>query len=166
MKRMKKIIVTILSLAMIMGLSVTANAAEFDQNYKEIYYTVYNEKGEVVDEGIIPRTTNERYHWSPNITLDNGWYTSFRMPGPNAFYATSNTAMKFSYSLNRSATIKYQFMKSSERSTPYADVWKTGSITAKSASVTKTADSTAYYYVGVTNISSDAITITSVDFTF
>ena len=88
------------------------------------------------------------------------------MPGPNAFYVTSNTAMKFSYSLNRSATIKYQFMKSSQRSTPYADVWKTGTITAQNGSVTKTADSTAYYYVGITNASSDAITITSVDFTF
>lgn len=166
MKRMKKIIVTILSLAMMMGLCVTVNAAESDQNYNEIYYTVYNENGEVVDEGIIPRTTNARYHWSPNITLNNGWYTSFRMPGPNAFYITSNTAMKFSYSLNRSATIKYQFMKSSQRSTPYADVWKTGTITAENGSVTKTADSTAYYYVGITNASSDAITITSVNFTF
>lgn len=166
MKRMKKIIVTILILAMIMGLGVTANAAELEQNYKEIYYTVYNEQGEVVEEGIIPRTTNERYHWSPNITLDNGWYTSFRMPGPNAFYVTSGTAMKFSYSLNRSAKIKYQFMKSSQRSTPYADVWKTGTITAKSSSVTKTADATAYYYVGMTNASSDPITITSVDFSF
>ena len=68
MKRMKKIIVTILSLAMMMGLCVTVNAAESDQNYNEIYYTVYNENGEVVDEGIIPRTTNARYHWSPNIT--------------------------------------------------------------------------------------------------
>ena len=47
---------------------------------------VYNENGEVVDEGIIPRTTNARYHWSPNITLDNGWYTSFRMPGPKDVY--------------------------------------------------------------------------------
>lgn len=50
MKRMKKIIVTILSLAMMMGLCVTVNAAESDQNYNEIYYTVYNENGEVVDE--------------------------------------------------------------------------------------------------------------------
>ena len=57
---------------MMMGLCVTVNAAESDQNYNEIYYTVYNENGEVVDEGIIPRTTNARYHWSPNITLDNG----------------------------------------------------------------------------------------------
>ena len=38
MKRMKKIIVTILSLAMMMGLCVTVNAAESDQNYNEIYY--------------------------------------------------------------------------------------------------------------------------------
>lgn len=54
---------------MMMGLCVTVNAAESYQNYNEIYYTVYNENGEVVDEGIIPRTTNARYHWSPNITL-------------------------------------------------------------------------------------------------
>ena len=40
MKRMKKIIVTILSLAMMMGLCVTVNAAESYQNYNEIYYTV------------------------------------------------------------------------------------------------------------------------------
>lgn len=40
MKRMKKIIVTILSLAMMMGLCVTVNAAESDQNYNEIF-TLY-----------------------------------------------------------------------------------------------------------------------------
>ena len=32
--------------------------------------------------------------------------------------------------------------------------------------ITAIADSTAYYYVGITNASSDPITITSVDFTF
>lgn len=36
MKRMKKIIVTILSLAMMMGLCVTVNAAESDYCYFEL----------------------------------------------------------------------------------------------------------------------------------
>ena len=44
--------------------------------------------------------------------------------------------------------------------------WKSGTKTAKSGSIVKTADSTKWYYVGVTNASSDPITITSVDFTF
>lgn len=162
----KKILAIMASVMLIMGLGMTVNVASLGNDYKEIYYTVYNEKNEVVEEGIIPRNTNSRYHWSPNITLSNGWYTSFRMSGTDAFYVTSNTTMKFSYTLNRSAKISYQFMKSSQKSSVSASTWKSGTITAKSSSVSKTADATAYYYVGVTNASSDPITITSVDFTF
>lgn len=126
MKKANKIIAVILSLALMLGMAATANAADMEHNVEDLFYTVYNENGDVVEEGITSRIQNTRYHWSPNITLSNGWYANFRMPGPAAFYVTAHTSMKFSYSLNRSAAIEYQFMKSSERSTAYANVWEKG----------------------------------------
>lgn len=151
---------------MLMGLCVNVSATETDDTGSDIYYSVYDECGNVVEAGFITRNTNARYHWSPNITLGNGWYTSFSMPGPNAFYVVANTSMCFSYSLNRSAKMQYQFMKSSTRSPSNASIWRTGTVTASTASVYATSDSTAYYYVGITNVSSDPVTITSVDFVF
>lgn len=132
----------------------------------EIYYTVYNELGEIVEEGVIPLSSNARYSWAGSITLDNGWYTSFRKPGPDAFYVTKDTVMTFSYSLNRSATVEYYFYRDSTSSTIYPTRWKTGTKTASSATLTQTADQTNYYYVGITNASSDPITISSVSFVF
>ena len=128
-------------------------------------YVVYNAEGEVVEEGTVP-ASGTRYHWSPNITLDNGWYTSFFKPGREAFYVTNGTSMNFSYTLNRSAKIKWQYVKCTSPDVSTGSTWKSGTKTAKSGSIVKTADSTKWYYVGVTNASSDPITITSVDFTF
>ena len=131
----------------------------------ELLYVVYNAEGEVVEEGTVP-ASGTRYHWSPNITLDNGWYTSFFKPGREAFYVTNGTSMNFSYTLNRSAKIKWQYVKCTSPDVSTGSTWKSGTKTAKSGSIVKTADSTKWYYVGVTNASSDPITITSVDFTF
>ena len=60
------------------------------QTSHELLYVVYNAEGEVVEEGTVP-ASGTRYHWSPNITLDNGWYTSFFKPGREAFYVTNGT---------------------------------------------------------------------------
>lgn len=61
---------------MLMGLCVNVSATETDDTGSDIYYSVYDECGNVVEDGFIIRNTNARYHWSPNITLGNGWYTS------------------------------------------------------------------------------------------
>lgn len=162
-KKVRSIYAVLLSVMMVLFLGVPVFAAQ--GNAKEIYYTVYNEKGEVMEEGVIP-ISNARYSWSPNIILDNGWYTSFRQDGTRAFYVTNNTEMSFSYTLDRSAKIKYQYMKSDVRETVSADVWKSGTKTAKSGTVKQTSDKSAYYYTGISNVSSDPITIQSVSFTF
>ncbi|MGN6712127.1 hypothetical protein [Anaerocolumna jejuensis] len=168
MKRTKKLFTIIFSMIMVAVLSLPASAASAATNAKthEIYYTVYNEKGEIVEEGIIPAIGNARYTWSGSITLDNGWYTSFRQSGPKAFYVTKDTSMAFSYSLNRSATVEYDFYQDSTASTAYPTSWKTGTKKASSATLTYTADKTNYYFVGITNASSDSITISNVSFVF
>ncbi len=166
MKEKKKMLALFLMLLLSVSLFVNVGATEVDETQSDIYYFVCDDNGNMVEDGFIPRNNNLRYHWSPNITLANGWFTSFCLPDRSAFYVTSNTSMCFSYSLNRNAKIQYQFMKSSQRSITNASIWRTGTVTAQSASVYFTSDSTAYYYVGITNASSDPITITSVDFVF
>lgn len=168
MNRSRKVFTIILSMIMVMMFSFPVSAASAATNAcdHEIYYTVYNENGEIVEEGIIPAVGNARYSWSGSITLNNGWYTSFRQPGPNAFYITNGTSMAFSYTLDRSATIEYDFYQDNTPSTSYPTTWKNGTKNASSATLTYTADKTAYYYVGITNASSDPITISKVSFVF
>lgn len=143
---------------------VSAASAATNASAHEIYYTVYNENGEIVEEGIIPG--NARYSWAGSITLDNGWYTSFRQKGPKAFYVTKGTSMNFSYTLDKSATIEYDFYQDTTPDTIYPTSWKSGTKKASSATLTYTADKTNYYYVGITNASSDTITISNVSFVF
>ena len=169
MNKSKKLFTIILSMIMVtvMGLSFSVSAASVATNASvhDIYYTVYNEKGEIVKEGIIP-AIGARYTWAGSITLDNGWYTAFMQSGPRAFYVTKDTSMSFSYTLNKIATIEYDFYQSSTSDTPYPNTWKTGTKKASSATITYTADKTNYYFVGVTNASSDSITISNVSFVF
>lgn len=150
-----------------MSLVITANAAALEQNAEDIYYSVHNENGEIVEEGIVPKTSIARYHWSPTLSLSNGWFIRFCLPGPSAFWVTSGTSMRLSYELNRTATIEYQFMKSSQNSVTNANVWRSGIIRdSRGAGITKISDSTAYYYTIIKNASSDPIILTSVDFDF
>ena len=133
-----------------------------------IYYKVYDENEDVVEEGTIPsnREIGPYYSWNTNITLDNGWYTAFLLPGPKAFYVTKDTPMLFSYRLDRSAKIKYTFYSDSVPSTSYPTVWISRTLTASNSTILEKADRTNYYFVGITNVSSDPITITFADFTF
>lgn len=169
MNRSKKLFTIVLSMIMVtvMGLSfsVSAVSAATNASVHDIYYTVYNEKGEIVKEGIIP-AIGARYSWGGSITLGNGWYTAFMQSGPKGFYVTKDTSMSFSYSLNRSATIEYDFYQNTTSDTTYPNTWKTGTKKASSATLTYTADKTNYYFVGITNASSDSITISNVSFVF
>ena len=113
-----------------------------------IYYTVYNENGEIVQEGVIPQYHLD-YNWKSDIVLQNGWYTSFRMNGTDAFYVSANTKMHFSYKLNRNAKICYQYMKSNNRVTTNAYIWRSGVRSGSSSNIEETADGIAYYYVGI-----------------
>lgn len=98
-------------MVMVMALACTATAfaAEADKaegTVHELYYTTYNEKGEIVEEGIIPLNENSKY------------------------------------------------------------TWKSGTKTSSGTSISYTTNKDAYYFVGVTNASSDDITISNVSFVF
>ena len=156
-------------LALVMTVSVmggSAEAAMVEGSPHELYYITYNEKNEVVDEGIIPVNGNGRYTWSGSITLGNGWYTAFQKPGPKSFYATKDTEMTFSYTLDRKAKIKYSFYQDTTQDTNFPTTWKSGTKASRGTSITYTTNKTAYYFVGVTNASSDDITISNVSFVF
>lgn len=109
---------------------------------------------------------NSKYTWKGSLTLGNGWYTCFRQPGPKAFYATDDTELTFSYKLDRSAKIKYYFYQDTVAETMYPTTWKSGTKTSSGTSISYTTNKDAYYFVGVTNASSDDITISNVSFVF
>ena len=163
---LKKLFVIAMSMVMLFSVTIPAQAASVQGNAQDLYYVVYNEKNEVVEEGYIPANENGRYTWSGSITLGNGWYTSFRKPGPQAFYATDDTVLTFSYKLDRSAKIKYAFYQDSVSETMYPTTWKSGTKTSSGTSISYTTNKTAYYFVGITNASSDDITISDVSFVF
>ena len=166
-KRIKKLFV--MTMVMVMILSTTgfsAEAAPVEGTEQELYYITFNEKNEIVEEGIIPVNKNGKYSWSGSITLKNGYYTAFLKPGGKSFYATSGTKMKFTYKLNRNATIKYHFYRDSVDYTFYPTKWNTGTRTSSGTTISHTTDKDAYYFVGVVNASSDDITISNVSFVF
>ena len=171
MKLFKMMMICLMAIAFCMCGAINSFATEDNQELSEepishtLFYTVYDENNEVVETGII-QAEGAKYHWSPNITLNNGWYTSFTMPGPKAFSVAKNTTMKLSYKLNRSAKIHDQFRRGSSSNPSSSSTWKSGYKTAKSATISKVANKTAYYYTGITNYSSDPIVIKSVDFVF
>lgn len=77
-KRIKKLFV--MTMVMVMILSTTgfsAEAAPVEGTEQELYYITFNEKNEIVEEGIIPVNKNGKYSWSGSITLKNGYYTAF-----------------------------------------------------------------------------------------
>lgn len=170
-KRIKKFLAMIIAMVMmlsLMGFSSTAasNEVSNEGTAHELYYITYNEKNEIVEEGIIPVNQNARYSWSGSITLQNGWWTAFRKSDNNAFYVTNGTNMRFSFKLNRSAKITYCYYQDSVPSTLYPTEWQKATILAGSSTVSRTANKTAYYFVGITNASSDSITISNVSFVF
>lgn len=165
MKKLNKFFTIIMSMVMMISISVPAMAADLTST-NEIYYITYDKNGNVVDEGTIPEQNGKaRYTWT-GMKLENGYSTSFRMPNRQSFYVTDDTDMNFSYTLDQSAKLEYRFYRGSTSSPDDADVWKSGSKTQKSGTITKTANKTAYYYVNVTNASSDTIRISAVSFTF
>lgn len=169
MRYFKRVVAMVMVMGMALACTATAFAAEADKaegTVHELYYTTYNEKGEIVEEGIIPLNENSKYTWKGSLTLGNGWYTCFRQPGPRAFYATDDTKLTFSYKLDRSAKIKYDFYQDTVPETMDPTIWKSGTKTSSGTSISYTTNKDAYYFVGVTNASSDDITISNVSFVF
>lgn len=90
----KKLFAVALSMVMLFSVTIPAQAASVQGTAQDLYYVVYNEKNEVVEEGYIPANENGRYTWSGSITLGNGWYTSFRKPGFSAALMESDSSSK------------------------------------------------------------------------
>lgn len=169
MRYFKRLVAMMMVMVMALSCTATAFTAEADTvegTVHELYYTTYNEKGEIVEEGIIPLNENSRYTWTGSLTMGNGWYTSFRQLGPRSFYATDDTELTFSYTLDRRAKIEYYFYQDNVADTVSPTIWKSGTKTSSGTSISYTTDKTAYYFVGVTNVSSDDITISNVSFVF
>mgnify|MGYP000809462346 CR=1 FL=1 len=78
MRYTKRLFAMILALVMTVSvMGVSAEAAMVEGSPHELYYITYNEKNEVVDEGIIPVNGNGRYTWSGSITVS---YTHLTLP--------------------------------------------------------------------------------------
>lgn len=165
-KKFKKLFAIAMSMVMMLSITIPAEAASIEETTHELYYITYNENNEVVEVGTIPANGNGRYTWGGSITLGNGWYTAFLKPGPTSFYATDDTTMTFAYKLDRSAKIKYYFYQDSTPETTYPTTWKSGTKTSSGTSISYTTNMDGYYFVGITNASSDDITISNVSFVF
>lgn len=162
-KKMSAVILSVILSILVYSLPVSAETI-----YDELYYVVYDQDGNFVKDGIIlpsSSTGTPRYTWDSSITLDNGWTTSFIMPGPRTFLIPDDTTVRFHYSLDKTAKIQYVFYKDDTATTAYPTTWKYGFVTAIGATLTRLTDETAYYFVGITNYSDDAITISDVSFT-
>lgn len=150
---MKKIWALLLTLTIICSFNIPVYAAE---NTDTITYTIYDENGNFVKEGIWQ--PNAKASWG-SVTLASGQTVSFKNSGL-AFKRTSGTSMTFAYALSSSATVVCRIMKASSY-TASGSAWSTTTKTASSGAIGKTADETAYYYPQITNSSTSYITVTS-----
>lgn len=163
-KRFLSFIPTFAIIVSMLTVSVRADSGEGVA--QDLYYIVYNENDEIVEEGLIPANSNGRYSWNGSITLSNGWYTAFLKRDGSSFYTVEDTYMVFKYFLDKTATVKCRFYKDVVENTTYPTTWSTQNIYSSGSSVSKIADQDAYYFVGITNVSSDDITISNVSFVF
>lgn len=175
MKGLKNFSVLLLSMVMLLTFAFPASAAtsgsvtSYNSKTDGLDYVVYNRDGKIVERGTIPPNNgiHPNYHWS-GITLENGFYTAFLPSNSSAraFYVTNGTPMSFYYSLDKSATMEYQFSKCDYGEENCEYDWRTGTLSGGGGGVLANADETKYYFVGITNASSDPVTLTSVDFEF
>lgn len=155
---MKKICVILLTLSMLFSISIPVAAAE---NTNTITYTIYDESGAFVKEGILSTNSNGRYSW-PSVTLASGQTAAFKESG-GAFAKNSGASIIFRYTLSSSATVVCRIMKTSTY-TGTGNTWSTTTKTGASGTVSKVTDQSAYYYPTITNSSTSYITITSASF--
>lgn len=163
---MKKRIFSILLMVMMICVFPTSTKASDTNNSNPgVEYVVYDQDGNIVEKGVLQQSDNKRYSWSTNITLSNGSTVVFKKDDKKAFLASKGASLRFSYTLNKSATVQYNYMKCSS-ATSKGSVWSKGTVTGKSGIVSKKADEATYYYVKVTNMSSDTIKITKASLDF
>lgn len=85
MRYFKRLVAMMMVMVMALACTATAFAAEADKaegTVHELYYTTYNEKGEIVEEGIIPLNENSKYTWQRLPNLGEWMVYLFSSAGP------------------------------------------------------------------------------------
>jgi len=144
----------------------TALAAEENSHGRitSFSYTVYDVNGNIIETGTMP-DPNLRYTWS-GVTLDNGQMVEFKKNGNEGFYISEGTRLTYTCYLNRQATMRYELYKGPARIGTNWSRWYSGDHTSTSVGISKIADGDFFFYPAVMCISSDPVTITSVELVF
>ena len=88
MRYFKRLVAMMMVMVMALSCTATAFATEADEvegTAHELYYTTYNEKGEIVEEGIIPLNENGKYTWTDSLTLGEWVVYLFSSAGSQGF---------------------------------------------------------------------------------
>lgn len=160
MKKCKRFFALLMALMVCCSICISVGAVEQEDlgySISRFYYTVYDKDGNVKETGILP-SPNERYAWH-QITLENGDSVSLRQDNGNNFYALSNTRIRFEMTLNRAGNVSIDFID--DGGDTIAD-FRGHEMTSCSF----TLKATTYFYVKVTNISSDRLVIKNATLTF
>lgn len=118
---------------------------------------MYDKDGNVKETGILPGP-NERATWH-SITLGNGDSVKLKSEDNDYFYAVSGTRINFEMTLNRTANVAIDFIDDSGNT---IEDFRGNEMTSCSF----TLEDTAYFYVKVTNLSSDQIIMKNARLTF
>ena len=88
MRYFKRLVAMMMVMVMALSCTATAFATEADEvegTAHELYYTTYNEKGEIVEEGIIPLNENGKYTWTDSLPWGMGGIPVFVSRVPRLF---------------------------------------------------------------------------------
>lgn len=160
MKKCKRMFALLMALMVCCSICISAGAVEQEDLGSPIsrfYYTVYDKDGNVKETGILP-SPNERVTWH-HITLENGESVNLKRDDGDNFYAVSNTRIRFEMTLNRAANVSIEFIDDG------GDII-TDFRGNEMTSCSFTLKETAYFYVKITNLSSDQLVMKNATLTF
>lgn len=160
MKKCKRMFALLMALMVCCSICISAGAVEqkdLGSTIDRFYYTVYDKHGNVKETGILPGP-NERATWH-SITLGNGDSVKLKSEDNDYFYAVSGTRINFEMTLNRTANVAIDFIDDSGNT---IEDFRGNEMTSCSF----TLEDTAYFYVKVTNLSSDQIIMKNARLTF
>lgn len=161
--RLFAMLLTILTLSSIC-VPIAAQATETDEQttITQFGYTIFGKDGNVIERGITP-DFRARYSWS-GIKIKNGQTISFDMKGTD-FLIGSGRRIFFKFFLDRFAETKTSLYKRLEGHTYYETLESTR-VQGQDPSFRYDIAETGYYYMGIQNMSSVPITVTSAELTF
>ena len=168
MKKMRKILVSMLTILAITLTSVSALAYTEQEapqeKITEFYYSVYNKDGEIVETGTIPGS-DSRVKWE-GIVLDNGEEVKLTKANGQAFNMLADVRYDFVVWLDRKARMYNAIYRSNydaSENLSLTDSWYSNVLTYSRAA---TMPEAGYYYFMIKNYSSDPVTIEEVELIF